>query len=210
MDNSKKDFEDAFVVQDTADVMTEIKKKDKKEKKKQTRDVVLELCFYLFLLVLCAYIIPTFFLQRTIVDGPSMEPALKDGESLLIEKISVWSGNLERFDVIVFYPNGKDDKEYYVKRIIGLPGETVQIEDGRILINGEILEEDYGYEEEISYPGLAAGEIVLGEEEYFVLGDNREVSFDSRYTKVGNVKKENISGKVILRIWPLSEFGTVR
>ena len=98
------------------------------------------------------------------------------------------------------------ENEYYVKRVIGLPGETVQIIGEEIYINGELLKEDYG-KEPITNPGRAAEPITLGEDEYFVLGDNREVSLDSRYTQVGNVKRENIGGKAILRIWPLNQFG---
>ena len=117
----------------------------------------------------------------------------------------------ERFDIIVF-PFQYQANTYYIKRIIGLPGETVQImEDGSIYINGEKLEESYG--REVIQPetiGRAAEPIVLGEEEYFVMGDNRNNSSDSRTDIVGNIKREDIIGKAWLRIWPLSDFGVLK
>lgn len=169
--------------------------------------LIRELIIYALLLILCVRIVPTYIIQRTIVDGPSMEDTLHDGESLLVEKISWHFGWIDRFDIIVFYPYGREvEEEYYVKRVIGLPGETVQIIGSEIYINGEVLEENYG-KDPITNPGRAAEPITLGEDEYFVLGDNRAVSLDSRYDSVGNVKRENIGGKAIFRIWPLNKFG---
>ena len=109
---------------------------------------------------------------------------------------------------MVFYPQGDDTGDYYVKRIIGLPGETVQILDGAIYINGEKLDENYG-KNSLVKAGIAAEPLQLGDDEYFVLGDNRLVSKDSRYSSVGLVKRKYIEGKVWLRIWPLEEFGKV-
>lgn len=105
-----------------------------------------------------------------------------------------------------FNPYGKeeDPDDYYVKRIIGLPGETVQIIGADIYINGEILEEHYG-KDPITDPGVAREKITLGENEFFVLGDNREVSEDSRV--FGAVDKKNISGQVVFRIYPFNKFG---
>ena len=178
------------------------------EKKSNVKSFLYDLVFYAILVFVCVYILPNFVLQRTIVDGASMENTLFDGEQLYVEKISYRFDALDRFDIIVFYPYGRDNEEYYVKRIIGLPGETVQIIDENIYINGELLEEDYG-KEPIRDPGRAAEPVTLGEDEYFVLGDNRNNSKDSRYEIVGNVTKENIGGKVFIRIKPLSKFGTV-
>ena len=117
----------------------------------------------------------------------------------------------ERFDIIVF-PFQFQDNTYYIKRIIGLPGETVQImDDGSIYINGEKLEENYGME--VIKPetiGRAAEPIELGDDEYFVMGDNRNNSSDSRTDMVGNIKRENIIGKAWLRIWPVSDFGVLQ
>ena len=115
----------------------------------------------------------------------------------------------ERFDIIVFPYQYKEDT-YFIKRIIGMPGETVQITDkGEILINGEELVESYG-REVIKDPGLASDPITLGEDEYFVMGDNRNYSKDSRFPDVGNIKRADIIGKAWLRIYPFDKIGFIR
>lgn len=179
-----------------------------KKKKSFVKGLVYDLIFYAVLTFTCIYIIPNFVLQRTIVDGSSMEDTLRDREQLYVEKISYHFNALKRFDIIVFYPYGRENEDYYVKRIIGLPGEKVQIIDGNIYINDELLEENYG-KESIKDPGRAANPIYLAEDEYFVLGDNRNRSKDSRSEQVGNVKKENIGGRVLIRIYPFNRFGFV-
>ena len=126
----------------------------------------------------------------------------------MVDKLSYRFHDPERFDIIVFRYLYKKNT-FYIKRVIGLPGETVQIADGVIYINGEPLEEDYGLEE-ITNPGRALEPITLGEDEYFVLGDNRNGSSDSRMTDVGNITRKQIVGKASLIIWPFSEFGWVK
>lgn len=159
--------------------------------------------------VLClTYLVVTFVGQRTEVDGASMETTLYDGDNLIVDKISYRFRDPQRFDIIVF-PFKYQNNTFYIKRIIGMPGETVQIDDrGVIYINGEVLEESYGREViRAENVGRASEPIVLGENEYFVMGDNRNNSTDSRTAIVGNIKKEDIVGRAWLRIWPISDFG---
>ena len=169
---------------------------------------ILSWVFYIAFVLVLTWVIITFVGQRTRVDGRSMMNTLHDGDNLIVEKLSYRFSDPKRFDIIVFPPTGK--KEYYIKRIIGLPGETVQIdENGNIYINGELLEENYGAET-IQNPGRAAKPITLGDDEYFVMGDNRNNSKDSRSEEVGNVKRSQIIGRAWLRNWPLNKFGLLK
>lgn len=188
------------------DAHSQVEPKDLK--KNGMRGFLYDLIFYGILIFVCIYIIPNFVLQKTIVDGSSMEETLSNGDQLYVEKISYRFDMLKRFDIIVFYPFGRDNEEYYVKRIIGLPGETIQIKEGKIYINGELIHEEYGIEP-IEYAGRAAEPLLLGDDEYFVMGDNRNISKDSRYEAVGNVSKKNIGGRAFLRVSPFSKFGTI-
>lgn len=171
--------------------------------------IVKELLLYAMIFLLCVFVLPRYVVQKTIVDGDSMENTLYNADRLLIDKLSYHFSNPDRFDIVVFYPYGKDVDEYYVKRVIGLPGETVQIIDQDIYINGKILKENYG-KEPITFAGIAEDPITLGEDEFFLLGDNREISLDSRYQEVGPVHRNMIAGHAILRIWPMDEFGIVK
>ena len=171
----------------------------------------LNTAIYLLCVLGAVWLVITFGGQRTEGEGASMENTLHNGDNLIVDKLSYRFHDPERFDIIVF-PFQYQANTYYIKRIIGLPGETVQImEDGSIYINGEKLEESYG--REVIQPetiGRAAEPIVLGEDEYFVMGDNRNNSSDSRTDIVGNIKREDIIGKAWLRIWPLSDFGVLK
>ncbi len=178
-------------------------------KKTDMKKEILSWVFYIAFVIVLTYLIITFVGQRTVVDGRSMNATLNDGDNLIVEKLSYRFSDPQRFDIIVFPPQGAPN-EHYIKRIIGLPGETVQIDaEGNIYIDGEILEEDYGLET-IQNPGRASEPITLGDDEYFVLGDNRNNSTDSRSDKVGNVKRSTITGRAWLRIWPLSDFGFLK
>ena len=145
---------------------------------------------------------------RTEVMGTSMAPTLADGDQLIVEKVSYYFSDPQRYDIIVF-PYPEDPQKHYIKRIIGLPGETVQIVDGYVYINGEPLDEHYG-NEVMNNAGVATTPIVLGDDEYFVLGDNRNNSEDSRYAAVGNIKRSDISGRAWLRIWPFDSIGMLK
>jgi len=177
------------------------------EKKSSIKRIIFEILVYVVLLIVCVYFVPKYVLQRTVVDGSSMQNTLQEDDSLLVEKVSYHFTDPDRFDIVVFYPFGRDDKiNYYVKRIIGLPGETVQIKGDDIYINGQIIEENYG-KDPITDEGIASEPIVLADDEYFVLGDNREVSEDSRV--FGPVERKNIEGKAFFRIYPFNTFGSL-
>lgn len=170
---------------------------------------VLSTSIYLLLVLCAAYLIVTYVGQRTQVSGGSMESTLSHADHLLVDKISYRFKDPERFDIIVF-PFQYDKETYYIKRIIGMPGETIRIdEEGNIYINDEVLEEDYG-REVIENPGRAIEPIALGEDEYFVMGDNRNNSSDSREPSVGNIHRNDIIGRAFIRIWPLNKFGILK
>lgn len=180
-----------------------------KEKKKINWKETVSFILYIAAVFVITYLVITYVGQRTEVIGTSMEYTLSDGDNLIVDKISYRFRKPQRFDIIVFPYQHKEDT-YYIKRIIGLPEETVQIDaNGTIYINGEELEESYG-REIIKDPGVAADPIKLGEDEYFVLGDNRNASSDSRDPSVGNIKGEDIIGRAWLRIYPFSRFGFIK
>lgn len=187
---------------------TEIVKTEENKMKSVLKEI-LSISIYLLLVFCAAYLIVTYVGQRTQVSGSSMETTLSDGDHLIVDKISYRFDAPERFDIIVF-PFQYDTDTYYIKRIIGMPGETVQIdESGNIYIDGEVLEESYG-REVIQSPGRASDPIQLGEDEYFVMGDNRNNSSDSRDPSVGNIHRRDIIGRAFIRIWPLSKFGILK
>lgn len=163
---------------------------------------------YILIIVGITYLIITFVGQRTQVSGQSMETTLHDGDNLIVDKISYRFRDPERYEIIVF-PYKYQENTYYIKRIIGLPGETVQVADGKVYINGEVLDEHYGNEEMLE-PGIAEEPITLGADEYFVLGDNRNHSADSRQENVGVLKRKDLLGRAWIRIWPLDQFGVIR
>lgn len=163
---------------------------------------------YIVIVVILSLGIITFVGQRTKVSGHSMETTLSDGDNLIVDKISYRFRDPERFEIIVF-PFQYEEHTYYIKRIIGLPGETVQVIDGYVYINGEMLDENYGLEV-MDDPGIAAEPITLGEDEYFVLGDNRNHSSDSRDPSVGVLHRDDIMGRAWIRIWPFDKFGVIK
>lgn len=159
------------------------------------------LFLYFFLIFVCVYLFSHYVTGGSIVDGPSMNDTLQDGDRLVLNKFTYRVTDLDRFDIIVF-KYAYDTDTYYVKRIIGLPGESVRIdEQGQIWINDELLEENYG-KETMEDPGIAAEPVNLRAGEYFVLGDNRNNSIDSRSPDVGIVRKSQILGSAWLRLYP--------
>lgn len=198
-------------VDDLEDIELDIIDLDKKkveEKEYSLKREIISTIIYLLVVIALTFLFVQFVAQRTHVNGDSMNTTLEDGDNLIVDKLSYRFKAPERFDIIVFPYQYKEDT-YYIKRIIGMPGETVQIIDGMIYIDGEILDEAYG-KEVMQYAGVASDLIELGEDEYFVLGDNRNNSSDSRDPSVGNIKRDQIIGKAFIRIWPLTKFGILK
>ncbi len=139
------------------------------------------------------------------IAGQSMMPGLEGDDVVLMDRLTYDFTEPARFDVVVFQ---REDRKSNVKRVIGLPGEVVQIKDGFIYIDGERLEADNGLDQAV-LAGLAENPVTLGEDEYFLLGDNRDGSEDSRFINIGNVKREQIQGKIWLRLLPLIHIGFV-
>ena len=161
-----------------------------------------KLFVYAAVVIGLTFFVITFVAQRTQVNGESMYPALHDKDNLIVDKFSYHFCDPKRYDIVVF-PYHYKDRTYYIKRVIGLPGETVQIKDGCVYIDGQRLDEHFS-EEKIQNAALASEPIVLGKDEYVVLGDNRNASEDSRFPDVGKVKRKEIIGRAWIRIWPLN------
>lgn len=172
--------------------------KEKKINSALLKDIF-EMMIGTLVVIFLAFALTYFAGMRTSVIGDSMEPALYNGQEILINRFVYKLSSPKRGDVIVFLPNGNQNTHYYVKRIIGLPGETVLIKDGKVYIDGELLEEDESYDKIVD-PGIAGNEILLENNEYFVLGDKRNSSEDSRSGNIGAIDNSNIIGKAWFRL----------
>lgn len=168
------------------------------------------LMWILQIAIVCAFafVFVWYFGQRVSAIGDSMNPVLENGDIVLVNRFKYDASAPKRGDIIVFKPNGNENLHSSIKRIVGLPGETVQIVDGVIYIDGEALEEKYEVTG-ITEAGLASEEIVLAGDEFFVLGDNRESSEDSRADDIGNVKRSEIEGKAWFIISPVDQIGFI-
>ncbi len=184
------------------------RQKEKRTFRERFNDTMLWI-FEIAVVVLFAFVIVYFFGQARTNVGQSMELTLADGDVVLLNTLNYRLGSPKRNDIIAFKPNGSSTSRTHIKRVVGLPGETVQIINGMIYINGSV------YLEKTDYPsmndsGLAEEPITLGVKEYFVLGDNRNDSEDSRYADVGLVNSDYIEGKVWFRVSPSEAFGLIR
>ncbi|HHY10880.1 MAG TPA: signal peptidase I [Firmicutes bacterium] len=164
----------------------------------------------LIIAVILALFIITFIAQSFLVEGSSMEPSLQHGQRLMVEKVSYRFSQPERGEVVVFkYPG--DRRRKFIKRIVGLPGDEILIQNGFLHINGVRFEEDfingptYG-----TYSAPSFGPVTVPEGHYFVLGDNRRNSDDSRYPDVGFIPKKEIVGRALFTFWPLSKIGLAK
>ncbi len=167
--------------------------KEKKISKAMIKEI-LWMIFYCFAAVLLAFVFVFSVGMKVAVIGVSMEPGLFNGQELLVNRLVYRLSSPQRGDVVVFLPNGNENSSYYVKRVVGLPGETIQIIDGYVYIDGRFYAEDESYDK-IADAGIAESPLKLGEKEYFVLGDNRNNSEDSRSGNIGAVHEDTIAGK---------------
>lgn len=169
---------------------------------KINRFLLIEIATYIFwtiAMALLAFVFIYCFGIRTSVVGVSMQPTLYNGEEILIDRFSYFFKAPEAGDVIVFLPNGNSNSHYYVKRVIGVPGDKVVIENGLIYVNDQFYEDKLIYDK-IEDGGIAENGILLGEDEFFVLGDNRNNSEDSRSSNIGVVKRDYIIGRAWMHL----------
>ena len=174
-------------------------KKARIETTPTVKKIIKEIVIWLLLIVLtitASYFITTNVFVKTAVAGVSMEPTLMEGQVVIVNKIEYYLKSPKRNDVIVYKQSNREHSYYEIKRVIGLPGETVKIKNGMIYINDELLKEKIKTET-IENAGLAEEGIKLDDNEYFVLGDNRNDSEDSRFASVGNVLRNEILGKAV-------------
>lgn len=175
----------------------------KKPKYKKIFKSLLLWVIEIILVILAAYLIIEYGVEKTTMMGVSMNTTLNDGDKIIINKLAYLRGEPERNDVIVFSQSKNGHGFYNIKRVIGLPGETVEIVNGAVYIDGRKLTEVIPVES-MRVAGLADKAIVLGENEYFVLGDNRNYSEDSRFANIGIIVKNDIIGKAWMRLEPFS------
>lgn len=186
------------------------RRKERRERERKSLiQVIFGWAFQIVVVILFAYVIVYFFGQSRTNIGQSMDATLSGGDVVLLNGLSYRFGGPSRNDVIAFKLNGSQSSHSYIKRVIGLPGETIQIKDGMIYINDSVYLEDKAYPE-MENAGIAENPITLGEDEYFVLGDNRNNSEDSRFADIGNVELKDIEGKVWAVVSPREHMGLVK
>lgn len=181
--------------------------KNKKSEKNLVQEIF-EIVIYFGIIIVVFLLIQSFVGQHIEVNGTSMENTLQNKDHLILEKVTYRFNEPKRFDIVVFRPYEDDKDTYYIKRVIGLPGERIWIRDGQIYVNEQVVEEDYG-NEVMRDAGIAETEIILGDDEYFLLGDNRNNSKDSRDPEIGVVHRSAILGRGWARIWPISKIGVL-
>lgn len=184
----------------------------RRQRKKINLPLVMEVLSWIVELVVViglAYVLVSFFGIRTNVVGQAMEQTLENDDDILVNKFAYIISKPKQGDVIVFLPNGNKKSHYYVRRVVAVPGDTVQIKDGALYVNDELYKESTDVAS-MEDAGIASDAVKLEKDEYFVLGDNRNNSEDSRYANIGNVKRDYIIGKAWFRFSGLGSFGTIK
>lgn len=198
-----------------------MKKKKSRKKREQQREMALEFIkskrgrivfswvFQVAVVLAVAAVVSIFFFQSIRMQESSMEPTLRTGETFFINKLAYKLTGPKREDMIAFTKDGKDNAAIHIKRVIGLPGETIQIQNGEVYIDGKKYKEKMKVDK-MTNPGLADEGVTLKNDEYFVLGDNRNNSEDSRFAEVKKVKKKYIEGKLWFRVAPVNKMGFIK
>ena len=171
------------------------------KKKKVNMAVVKEILswiFWIFASMLIAVVTVFCVGMKTSVIGSSMEPSLYNGQDIFLNRLVYKVTSPKKGDVIVFLPNGNEKSHYYVKRVVGVPGDELYIKNGILYVNGESVEEYFN--DRIAEPGILENEVVLEDDEYFVIGDNCNSSEDSRSANIGTVRKSYIIGKAWMKM----------
>ena len=171
----------------------------------KTKNIIKDISSYV-IVILIVIIIRVFIFDPVRVDGPSMDTTLKNGQILILDKMSYRKKDIKRFDIVVI----KLDDKKIIKRVIGLPNEVVEVKDNTIYINGKEINDPYASTDTDDFNMAEIGLIKIPGDSYLVMGDNREVSLDSRYAEVGTIKREKILGKATLRVWPFTKIGKVK
>ena len=179
----------------------------KKRPNRRGRTFLIYLIGILVALGLAAFVAFSFGYSIPVCDS-SMSSTLDSGDRVLVNRIAYAVGKPSRGDIVAYRKSDSQETEIRIKRVIGIPGDTVRIEDGQVRINGQVYLDDRSYPS-ILNPGLASKDIVLESNEYFLLGDNRNDSEDSRFADVGNIMKNEIIGKVWFIIDPSEDFGFI-
>lgn len=160
------------------------------------------------IIIIIVVLIRIFIFDPVRVDGPSMDGTLSDGQILILNKLTYRKDEIKRYDIVVIKRSNGDK---IIKRVIGLPNETVDIKDNKTYVNGKLIDDKYASSKTVDYDfKKEMGLEKIPGDSYFVLGDNREVSLDSRYDEVGFIRKSQILGKAGIRIWPLTKIGKVK
>lgn len=212
-------MEDLEQVEKEEQVVSENEETESKEEGKGSK-FFKELIIYALIFVFIVVITPRYIWAKAVVDGSSMETTLHNEDILIQEKVSYYFKQPSRYDVVILKHHAlhiedeieEDEDSYWVKRIIGLPGETIQIKEDGIYINNEKLEDENYGNAEIDYYGIAEEPYEIPEGEYFVMGDNRIdiESYDSRYEEIGTIKRDDIIGRVLLRVYPFASFRIIQ
>lgn len=172
---------------------------NRKDTGKRLAKMILITIAEVLIVVFAAYAITHYGMETFTVSGQYMSPTLETGDKILVNKLSYRIHSIKRNDVVIVQQSGSEHNYYTVERVIGLPGEEVQIQEGNVFINGKKLKEPYDFPA-MENGGLALEPVILEEDEYFVLCDNRNNGEDSRNANVGNIAKEDIIGKAWIRM----------